>query len=103
MAASVEVSDDTFIQKLVDWADIIRKTFVDGGVDEIISTRRLVHIIKAMAIFNDRMTAIEMCTNRFDEETKVAFRDLYTKLDEEVTMTDEEFVAEHEKSVDNSF
>jgi hypothetical protein len=49
------------------------------------------------------MTAIEMCTNRFDEETKVAFRDLYTKLDEEVTMTDEEFVAEHEKTVDNSF
>ena len=96
VAASVEVSDDTFIQKLVDWADIIRKTFVDGGVDEIISTRRLVHIIKAMAIFNDRMTAIEMCTNRFDEETKVAFRDLYTKLDEEVTMTDEEFVAKHE-------
>ena len=89
VAASVEVSDDTFIQKLVDWADIIRKTFVDGGVDEIISTRRLVHIIKAMAIFNDRMTAIEMCTNRFDEETKMAFRDLYTKLDEEVTMTDE--------------
>ena len=100
VAASVEVSDDTFIQKLVDWADIIRKTFVDGGVDEIISTRRLVHIIKAMAIFNDRMTAIEMCTNRFDEETKVAFRDLYTKLDEEVTMTDEEFVEEHENTTE---
>ena len=56
-------------------------TATDGGVDEIISTRRLVHIIKAFAIFNDRMTAIEMCTNRFDEETKLAFRDLYTKLD----------------------
>ena len=86
VATSVGVSDDTFIQKLVDWADIIRKTFVDGGVDEIISTRRLVHIIKAMAIFNDRMTAIEMCTNRFDEETKLAFRDLYTKLDDEVNV-----------------
>jgi MoxR-like ATPase len=89
VATSVGVSDNTFIQKLVDWADIIRKTFVDGGVDEIISTRRLVHIIKAMAIFNDRMTAIEMCTNRFDEETKLAFRDLYTKLDDEVNMVDE--------------
>ena len=88
VATSVGVSDETFIQKLVDWADIIRKTFVDGGVDEIISTRRLVHIIKAMAIFNDRMTAIEMCTNRFDEETKLAFRDLYTKLDEEVNVVD---------------
>ena len=84
VAATVNVSDDTFIQKLVDWADIIRKTFKDGGVDEIISTRRLVHIIKAYSIFNDRMTAITMCTNRFDDETKVAFLDLYTKLDETV-------------------
>ncbi len=75
-----------FVEKLVDWADIIRKTFADGGVDEIISTRRLVHIIKAYAIFGDRMTAIEMCTNRFDEETKLAFRDLYSKLDVEVKM-----------------
>ena len=86
VAASVDVNDETFIQKLVDWADIIRKTFKDGGVDEIISTRRLVHIIKAFAIFGDRMTAIEMCTNRFDEETKLAFRDLYSKLDVEVKM-----------------
>ena len=90
VAASVEVSDDTFIQKLVDWADIIRKTFVDGGVDEIISTRRLVHIIKAMAIFNDRMTAITMATNRFDEETKLAFLDLYSKLDDTVALNDDE-------------
>ena len=89
VAATVNVSDDTFIQKLVDWADIIRKTFKDGGVDEIISTRRLVHIIKAYSIFTDRMTAITMCTNRFDDETKVAFLDLYTKLDETI-VTDEE-------------
>jgi MoxR-like ATPase len=88
VADSVGVSDDDYLQKLVDWADIIRKTFMDGGVDEIISTRRLVHIIKAFAIFGDRMTAIEMCTNRFDEETKLAFRDLYTKLDDKVE-TDE--------------
>ena len=81
VADAESVNDPEFIEKLTDWADIIRKTFLDGGVDEIISTRRLVHIIKAFAIFNDRMTAIEMCTNRFDEETKLAFRDLYTKLD----------------------
>ena len=102
VAESVDVDDNEYVEKLTDWADIIRKTFVDGGVDEIISTRRLVHIVKAYAIFNDRMTAIEMCTNRFDEETKLAFRDLYTKLDagiveeEEKPMTDEEFVEAHD-------
>ena len=90
VAASVDVNDETFIQKLVDWADIIRKTFKDGGVDEIISTRRLVHIIKAHSIFNDRMTAITMCTNRFDDETKVAFLDLYTKLDDTIFVDPEE-------------
>jgi MoxR-like ATPase len=89
VAASVEVDDETFIQKLVDWADIIRKTFNDGGVDEIISTRRLVHIIKAHSIFNDRMTAITMCTNRFDDETKVAFLDLYTKLDDTIVIEED--------------
>ena len=89
VAASVDVDDETFIQKLVDWADIIRKTFKDGGVDEIISTRRLVHIIKAHSIFNDRMTAITMCTNRFDDETKVAFLDLYTKLDDTIVVDEE--------------
>ena len=62
---------------------------MDGGVDEIISTRRLVHIVKAYAIFGDRMTAIEMCTNRFDEETKLSFRDLYTKVDENVSLEEE--------------
>ena len=78
---SVNVKDDEFVEKLVDWADIIRKTFFDGGVDEIISTRRLVHIARAYAIFNDRMQAITMCTNRFDEDTKASFADLYTKID----------------------
>ena len=90
VAESVQVDDTEYVEKLTDWADIIRKTFVDGGVDEIISTRRLVHIIKAYAIFNDRMTAIEMCTNRFDEETKLAFRDLYTKLDAGVISAEQE-------------
>lgn len=89
VAESVGIDDTEFLQKLTDWADIIRKTYFDGGVDEIISTRRLVHIIKAFAIFGDRMTAIEMCTNRFDEETKVAFLDLYSKLDVTVNPDEE--------------
>jgi hypothetical protein len=70
-----------FTKLLVDWADVIRKTFAQGGVDEIISTRRLVHIAKAYVIFGDRMKAIEMCVNRFDDETKESFLDLYTKVD----------------------
>lgn len=77
--SETEVGD--FKDKLVDWADIIRKTFYDGGVDEIISTRRLVHIAKAYSIFQDKMQAIELCINRFDEDTKQSFRDLYTKID----------------------
>ena len=84
----IGIYDQEFVEKLTDWADIIRKTFADGGVDEIISTRRLVHIVRAHAIFDDRMTSIEMCTNRFDEETKLAFRDLYTKLDAEIAKRD---------------
>ncbi len=87
VADTVSVEDDEFIQKLTDWADIIRKTFAEGGVDEIISTRRLVHIVKAHAIFKNRMTAIEMCTNRFDDETKNAFKDLYAALDANVETT----------------
>ena len=90
LAVDVGVDDPEFIKKLVDWGDIIRKTFADGGVDEIISTRRLVHIVKCFAIFGDRMDAITKCTNRFDEETKVAFIDLYTKLDETVGQADED-------------
>jgi hypothetical protein len=65
----------------VTWADVIRKTFKDGGVDEIISTRRLVHIAEAYAIFKSKMKAIEVCTNRFDDSTKTSFVDLYTKVD----------------------
>ena len=86
----LQLDDTEFVEKLVDWADIIRKTFMDGGVDEIISTRRLVHIAKAHAIFNDRMRAIEMCTNRFDDDTKLSFMDLYTKVDEGVQLETEE-------------
>ena len=87
--ASLDVADSEFAKKLVDWADIIRKTFYDGGIDEVISTRRLVHIAKAYSIFNDRSQAIDLCINRFDDETKEVFKDLYTKLDADiVTETD---------------
>lgn len=73
--------DDSFCDKLVTWADVIRRTFYDGGVDEIISTRRLVHITQAYAIFGDKLKAIQVCTNRFDDDTKNSFVELYTKVD----------------------
>ena len=73
--------DKKFAENLITWADIIRKTFYEGGVDEIISTRRLVHIVDAYAIFKDKMKSIQMCTNRFDTDTKTSFIDLYTKID----------------------
>ena len=87
--ADLGVTDTEFSEKLVDWADIIRKTYYDGAIDELISTRRLVHISKAFAIFDDRMKSIDMCINRFDEETKSAFRELYTKIDEGVEEVEE--------------
>ena len=74
-------ADVKFASNLVTWADIIRKTFYEGGVDEIISTRRLVHIVEAFVIFKNKMKAIEMCTNRFDVDTKTSFMDLYSKVD----------------------
>ena len=89
-AASVNVSDDKFIKKLVDWADIIRKTFYDGGIEEIISTRRLVHIIRAFSIFKDKAKAIQVCTNRFDDETKQSFMELYDKVDADVNFEKDE-------------
>jgi hypothetical protein len=76
-----KVSDVDFAANLVTWADIIRKTYYEGGVDEIISTRRLVHIVEAFSIFKDKMKAIELCTNRFELDTKTSFLDLYTKID----------------------
>jgi hypothetical protein len=74
-------SDDKFAHNLVTWADVIRKTYKDGGVDEIISTRRLVHIAEAYGIFKNKMKAISVCTNRFDDDTKTSFVDLYGKVD----------------------
>jgi hypothetical protein len=86
---SLGCENEEFVDKLTNWADIIRKTFYDGGVDEIIATRRLVHICNAYAIFGDKMKSIQMCVNRFDEETKSAFLDLYSKVDADVTVPGE--------------
>ena len=87
LAATLNIKDDEFCQRLVDWGDIIRKTFYDGGIEEIISTRRLVHIIRAYAIFKNKAKAIEVCVNRFDDETKQAFMELYDKVDADVEFT----------------
>ena len=78
--------DEEFCKRLSDWADIIRKTFYDGGIEEIISTRRLVHIVKAYSIFGDKAKAIQVCVNRFDDETKQAFLELYDKVDADFVM-----------------
>jgi hypothetical protein len=82
----MDMDDRNFCKRLVDWADIIRKTFYDGGIEEIISTRRLVHIIRAYSIFNDKAKAIQVCTNRFDDETKQCFLELYDKVDVDFKM-----------------
>ena len=82
----LECCDDDYIKNLVNWADIIRKTFAEGGIDEIISTRRLVHIIRAYSIFSDRVKAIKVCLNRFDDETKQSFLELYDKIDGDVSV-----------------
>ena len=85
---SLGLSDSAFIDKLVNWADIIRKTYIEGAIDELITTRRLVHISNAYKIFNmDRVKSISMCVNRFDVETKTAMLDLYTKVDSDVEAT----------------
>ena len=89
-ATSVNVSDEKFIKKLVDWADIIRKTFYDGGIEDIISTRRLVHIVRAYSIFNDKAKAMKVCINRFDDETKQSFLELYDKVDADFEMDKKE-------------
>jgi hypothetical protein len=81
IALDLGVEDRDFCKRLVDWGDIIRKTFYDGGIEEIISTRRLVHIIRAYSIFQDKAKAIQVCVNRFDDETKQAFLELYDKVD----------------------
>ena len=81
--------DEEFATNLVTWAEVIRKTFYDGGVDEVISTRRLDHIVKAFAIFKDKMKSIELCVARFDDDTKESFMDLYSKIDAGVDVSGE--------------
>jgi hypothetical protein len=87
--ASLGINDKAFAENLVKWADIIRKTFEEGAIDELISTRRLSHIAEAYTIFNDKMEAIKYCINRFDGETKTAFLDLYSKIDAGIDPTAE--------------
>jgi len=82
------INDNDFSDKLTVWADVIRKTYFDGGVDEIISTRRLVHIAQAYSIFKNKLKAVELCTNRFDNDTKSSFLELYTKVDSGASMED---------------
>jgi hypothetical protein len=89
IALDLGVEDRDFCKRLVDWSDIIRKTFYDGGIEEIISTRRLVHIIRAYSIFQDKAKAIQVCVNRFDDETKQAFLELYDKVDADFVMPTE--------------
>ena len=86
--------DEDFATNLVTWSEVIRKTFYDGGVDELISTRRLDHIVKAFAIFKDKMKSIQMCVARFDDDTKESFMDLYTKIDAGVNPLEEVNVIE---------
>ena len=86
---SLGIDDKAFAENLVKWADIIRKTFEEGAIDELISTRRLSHIAEAYTIFNDKMDAIKYCINRFDAETKTSFLDLYTKIDAGIDPTAE--------------
>ena len=87
LAKQDKVEND-FVGNLVKWADVIRKTFYEGGIDEIISTRRLVHIVNAFGIFDDKAKAITMCISRFDGETRDSFLDLYTKVDAGVSVED---------------
>ena len=90
IAAQLGVTDTNFIKRLVDWGDIIRKTFYDGGIEEIISTRRLVHIVRAFSIFKDKAKSIQVCVNRFDDETKQAFLELYDKVDADFQLPNQE-------------
>jgi len=90
VAASLGKHDEEFCTNLANWGDIIRRTFREGGVDEVISTRRLVHIMRAYAIWGDRMKAIKVCVNRFDDETKQSFVELYDKIDADVSTEEED-------------
>ena len=105
MLETENAKDDEYASNLVNWADIIRKTYQEGGVDEIISTRRLVHIAKAYSIFKNKLKAVEVCTNRFDDDTKQSFIDLYTKIDSGVSVEElmnqnnqDEYIADEDEA-----
>ena len=80
--------DEDFATHLVTWSDVIRKTYYEGAIDELISTRRLEHIVNAFAVFGDKQKAVQLCVNRFDEDTKEAFIDLYAKVDPSVELAE---------------
>ena len=84
------IQDDDFATHLVTWSDVIRKTYYEGAIDELISTRRLEHIVNAFAVFGDKQKAVQLCVNRFDEDTKQAFIDLYSKVDPTVELNESE-------------
>ncbi len=81
--------DEEFCKKLVDWADIIRKTYYEGAIDDVVTTRRLVHIVNAFRMFGDKLKSIGMCISRFDEETRNSILDLYSKIDAGVDLNAE--------------
>jgi len=90
--------DTEFCHKLVDWADIIRKTYYEGAIDDVVTTRRLVHIVNAYRMFNDKLKSITMCISRFDEETRNSILDLYSKIDAGVDLNAENSIDESESS-----
>jgi MoxR-like ATPase len=97
--ATFDIIADEFVEKLVKWADVIRKSFKEGAVDEIVTTRRLIDITKSYSIFEDKMKAVTMCLERFDDDTREAFTDLYTKIDAGVDLNPEEENVEAETMV----
>ena len=101
--AMYEISEDDFVSKLVKWADVIRRSFKEGAVDDIVTTRRLIDITKTFSIFNNKMKAITLCLERFDDETRDSFADLYTKVDAGASFEDitNELPAEDEIETEN--
>lgn len=94
--------DESFADNLTVWSETIRKTFADGGVDEIISTRRLCHIVQSYSIFGDKLKAIQLCVSRFDEDTRDGFLDLYTKVDAEPAPEQNKYTNDSDWLVDDS-
>ena len=94
--------DESFADNLTVWSETIRKTFADGGVDEIISTRRLCHIVQSYSIFGDKLKAIQLCVSRFDEDTRDGFLDLYTKVDAEPQSEQNKYINDSDWLVDDS-